>query len=105
MGVISVQVMDELSDRQEQERMELSQLLIQQGKHNQVEEALKELERKHKSQTENKQAELDGELQTEQNHITQMINEESNSTLTAEHRNILDKVRLICYSKYVMYMK
>lgn len=89
-----------MTDRHEQEKMELSQQLIQQGKHDQVEEALKELEKRQKAQLENKQAELDSELQTEESQIKQMINEENSSSLIAEHRNILDKV---CWHYLIIY--
>lgn len=86
--------MDEMADVHEQEKMEISQVLIQQGKHDQVEESVKELEKRQQGQIENKQAALDSELQAQENKLTQMINEENNSSVMAEHRNILDKVSM-----------
>ena len=84
-----------MNDEHEQEKMDLSQMLIQQGRHEDVEESLKELQKRQQEQLDNKQAELDAELKSAESKIYQMINGETVALTTKSHRDILEEVSLL----------
>lgn len=90
---IIVQIVDEMTDAHEQEKMELSQTLIQQGRHDAVEECLKALQKRQQEQLDNRQAELDGELLASEAKVQQMINGEQTSLVSNTHRDVLEEVR------------
>lgn len=84
--------MDDMSDAHEREKAELSQILIQQGRHDDEEEALKELKKRQQEEIDSKQSELDSELQATETKVRQMINEEQTNATVAAHRNTLEQV-------------
>jgi len=81
-----------MTDANEQEKMDLSQTLIQQGKHDEVEEAVKELQKRQEEQLERTQAELASELNTTEAKLQMMIDDESSAAVAASHRSKLDDV-------------
>lgn len=87
------QVMDELSDTHEQEKMDMTQSLIQVGRHSEVDEAVRELERRQHEQVESRQAEIDAELNTAECTLVQALHEEAEKTTIASHRKLLEEVR------------
>lgn len=91
--MIQIQVLGEMADAHEQEKRELSQQMIQEGKHSELEEALKEQEKRQMEQLESKKAELDDELHTAETKIIDMINNEKNHAITTLHKNVLEEVR------------
>lgn len=84
-----------MADTHEQERTDLSQSLMQQGRVSEVEEALKKLEKRQQEEVDSKQAELDTELNTAEVKLVQMVNEEANSTVVAAHRKLLEEVQYL----------
>lgn len=87
-----LQALDEMADAHEQEKAELTQTLTQQGDHEQLQEALKALEKRQHDQISNKQAELDSELHSTEVKVKQAINEETNNAVIAAHKDILKEV-------------
>ena len=87
--------------------MKLSQALIQEGKHDDAEEAMKELQSRQQKQLQNKQLELSAELVRAETKIQEMLNGEKVDLISTAHRNVLEEVcayllaenplRSVCY--------
>lgn len=92
---ILLKELDEMTDAHEQEKAQLSQTLMQQGEPEQLEEALKALEKRQHEQISNKQAELNSELQSMKVKVKEAVNEETNKAVIAAHKDILKEVRMV----------
>ncbi|CAH1797049.1 unnamed protein product [Owenia fusiformis] len=80
---------DEMKHEHEKAKRELSTKLIQEGKHEELEQRLAEMDRLHQAEREALNAEIDEEEQEEIKHIVQSNNKEHTDALKETHKQLL----------------